>query len=135
MRRLTKKQLLLVELVEQGLSVEEIASRTGKLVASVQMQLNRIQRQVREGLFAPSPLIERAAMTPCVYLGGFDVFRSVACSHDWGYIVDDFGLSLNLMLACTAQIVVGDVSAWHDDQEPARIARKYPAPCKPMREA
>jgi hypothetical protein len=114
MRRLTKKQLLLVELVDQGLSVDEIGSRTGKLVASVQKQLNRIRRKVREGHFAPSPLIERAAMTPRVYLAGFDVFRSDAFSHGRGYIVDDFGLSVNLKLGCTAQIVVGDVSAWHD---------------------
>ncbi len=70
MRRPTKKQLLLVELVDHGLSVEEIASRTGKL------------RKVREGHFAPSPLpIERAATTPRVYLAGFDVFRADAAAH------------------------------------------------------
>ncbi len=82
MRGPTKKQLSLVELVDQGLSVEEIATRTGKLVASVHKQLNRVRRKVREGHFAPAPLpIERAAATPRVYLAGFDVFRSDALSH------------------------------------------------------
>jgi hypothetical protein len=81
MRRLTKKQLLLVELVDQGLSVEQITSRTGKLVASVQKQLNRIRRKVREGHFTPSPLIERAAMRPASILRASTFFaatRSVA---------------------------------------------------------
>ena len=65
MRGPTKKQLTLIELVDQGLSVEEIATRTGKLVASVHKQLNRVRRKVREGHFAPSPLpIERAAAKP-----------------------------------------------------------------------
>src|SRR5260370_36632656 len=82
MRGPTKKQLTLVELVDQGLSVEEIATRTGKLVASVHKQLNRVRRKVREGHFAPAPLpIERAAATPRVYLAGFDVFRSDAPRH------------------------------------------------------
>jgi nucleoside 2-deoxyribosyltransferase len=82
MRGPTKKQLTLIELVDQGLSVEEIATRTGKLVASVHKQLNRVRRKVREGHFAPAPLpIERAAATPRVYLAGFDVFRSDALSH------------------------------------------------------
>ena len=82
MRGPTKKQLTLIELVDQGLSVEEIATRTGKLVASVHKQLNRVRRKVREGHFAPSPLpIERAAATPRVYLAGFDVFRRDALSH------------------------------------------------------
>jgi hypothetical protein len=73
MRRPTKKQLLLVELVDQGAGVEQIASRTGKLVALVHKQLNRIRRKAREGHFAPSPLIEQAAMTSRVYLAGFNV--------------------------------------------------------------
>ena len=82
MRGPTKKQLTLIELVDQGLSVEEIATRTGKLVASVHKQLNRVRRKVREGHFAPAPLpIERAAATPRVYLAGFDVFRDNALSH------------------------------------------------------
>lgn len=82
MRGPTKKQLSLVELVDQGLSVEEIAMRTGKLVASVHKQLNRVRRKVREGHFAPAPLpIELAAATPRIYLAGFDVFRSDAMSH------------------------------------------------------
>jgi hypothetical protein len=37
---------------------------------------------VRECLFAPSPLIERAAMTPRIYLAGFEVFCSDAFRHD-----------------------------------------------------
>ena len=97
-----EKTIISLELVDQGLSVEELASRTGKLVASVQKQFDRIRRKVRECLFAPSPLIERAAMTLRVYLAGFDVSRSDAFHHDWGYIAEELGLSANLMLACTA---------------------------------
>lgn len=63
MRGPTKKQLTLIELVDQGLSVEEIATRTGKLVASVHKQLNRVRRKVREGHFAPS-LCPSSALRP-----------------------------------------------------------------------
>ena len=97
MRGPTKKQLTLIELVDQGLSVEEIATRTGKLVASVHKQLNRVRRKVREGHFAPAPLpIERAAATPRVYLAGFDVFRSDAPSH-----------GLHLKALCQARGMIG----------------------------
>ena len=82
MRGPTKKQLSLIELVDQGLSVEEIATRTGKHLASVHKQLNRVRRKVREGHYAPTPLpIEMAAAAPRIYLAGFDVFRSDASSH------------------------------------------------------
>ena len=64
---------------------------------------------MREGHFTPSPLIERAAMRPRVYLAGFDIFRSDAFSHGRGYIVDCFGLSVNLMLTCIAEILVGEL--------------------------
>jgi hypothetical protein len=94
-----EKTIIALELVDQGLSVEELASRTEKLVASVQKQFDRIRRKVRECLFAPSPLIERAAMTPRVYLAVLGVFCSDAFCHDWGYISDELGLSANLMLA------------------------------------
>ncbi|OTP73139.1 nucleoside 2-deoxyribosyltransferase [Caballeronia sordidicola] len=82
MRGPTKKQLLLIELVDQGLSVEEIATRTGKLVTSVHKQLGRVRRKVREGRYTPTPLpIELAASTPRIYLAGFDVFRNDALAH------------------------------------------------------
>jgi nucleoside 2-deoxyribosyltransferase len=82
MRGPTKKQLSLIELVDQGLSVDEIAMQTGKGMASVHKQLNRVRRKIREGHFLPAPLpIERAAATPRIYLAGFDVFRSDALSH------------------------------------------------------
>jgi nucleoside 2-deoxyribosyltransferase len=38
----------------------------------------------------------------------------------WGYTVEDFGLSLNLMVACTTKIVVGDARACL-----AQISREY----------
>jgi nucleoside 2-deoxyribosyltransferase len=244
MREPTKKQLLLVELVDQGLSVEEIASRTGKLVPSVKKQLARIRRKVREGHFAPSPLpIERAATTPRVYLAGFDVFRTDAVAHgehlklqcrvrgmvglypldgqvpdelnplgkaqwicranmdlirsadvvlanlndfrgggepnsgtafevgfavalgkpvwdytnnsravidrvavrgdatasycDRGYIVEDFGLSVNLMIACTTRIVVGDARECLDAIKDGLVCLNgtTPSPYRPVREA
>ncbi|MFT4510560.1 nucleoside 2-deoxyribosyltransferase [Caballeronia sp. 15711] len=244
MREPTKKQLLLIELVDQGSSVEEIASRTGKLVPSVKKQLARIRRKVREGHFAPSQLpIERAATTPRVYLAGFDVFRTDAVAHGehlklqcrvremvglypldgqvpdelnplgkaqwicradmdlirsadivmanlndfrgvgepdsgtafevgfavalgkpvWGYtndsravidrvavrrdetasycdrnyIVEDFGLSVNLMIACTTRIVVGDASECLDAIKDGLASRNEttPSPYRPVREA
>jgi DNA-binding NarL/FixJ family response regulator len=71
----------LIELVDQGLSVEEIASRMGKLATTVEKQFGRIRRKVPDGHFAPSPIPMRAATTPRVYLAGFDVFRTDAVAR------------------------------------------------------
>jgi hypothetical protein len=38
-------------------------------------------------------------MTPRVYLAVFGVFCSDTFRHDWGYISDKLGLSVNPMLA------------------------------------
>lgn len=78
----TKSQRELMELLDQGLPVEQIASSLGKSLLAVKRQLNRIKRRVREGKFDPSPLpIERAAREPRIYLAGFDVLRRDAKEH------------------------------------------------------
>ncbi|MDR5832258.1 nucleoside 2-deoxyribosyltransferase [Caballeronia sp. LP006] len=71
-----------MELLNQGLPIEQIANSLGKSVLAVKKQLNRIKRRVREGRIDPSPLpIERAASEPRIYLAGFDVFRRDAKEH------------------------------------------------------
>ncbi|WP_082378350.1 nucleoside 2-deoxyribosyltransferase [Caballeronia cordobensis] len=71
-----------MELLDQGLPVEQIANSLGKSALAVKKQLNRIKRRVREGRIAPAPLpIERAASEPRIYLAGFDVFRRDAKEH------------------------------------------------------
>jgi len=65
-------------------------------------------------------------MTPRVYIAGFDVFSQRRVRHGRGYIADNFGLSGNLMQACTGQIVVGDVSAWHDASRTSTNRTKVP---------
>ncbi|MFM0051541.1 nucleoside 2-deoxyribosyltransferase [Caballeronia grimmiae] len=71
-----------MELLDQGLPVEQIANSLGKSALAVKKQLNRIKRRVREGRIDPSPLpIERAASEPRIYLAGFDVFRRDAKEH------------------------------------------------------
>jgi hypothetical protein len=73
-RNPTKSQRAVMELLDQGLPVEQIANSLGKSALAVKKQLNRIKRRVREGRIDPSPLpIERAASEPRVYLAGFDV--------------------------------------------------------------
>jgi nucleoside 2-deoxyribosyltransferase len=81
-RNPTKSQRAVMELLDQGLPVEQIANSLGKSALAVKKQLNRIKRRVREGRIAPSPLpIERAASEPRIYLAGFDVFRRDAKEH------------------------------------------------------
>ena len=81
-RNPTKSQRAVMELLDQGLPVEQIANSLGKSVLAVKKQLNRIKRRVREGRIDPSPLpIERAASEPRIYLAGFDVFRRDAKDH------------------------------------------------------
>ncbi|MDR5880449.1 nucleoside 2-deoxyribosyltransferase [Caballeronia sp. LZ032] len=81
-RNPTKSQRAVMELLDQGLPVEQIANRLGKSALAVKKQLNRIKRRVREGRIDPSPLpIERAASEPRIYLAGFDVFRRDAKEH------------------------------------------------------
>ncbi|AQH05380.1 nucleoside 2-deoxyribosyltransferase (plasmid) [Burkholderia sp. KK1] len=81
-RNPTKSQRAVMELLDQGLPVEQIANSLGKSALAVKKQLNRIKRRVREGRTDPSPLpIERAASEPRVYLAGFDVFRRDAKEH------------------------------------------------------
>jgi nucleoside deoxyribosyltransferase len=81
-RNPTKSQRAVMELLDQGLPVEQIANSLGKSVLAVKKQLNRIKRRVREGRIDPSPLpIERAASEPRIYLAGFDVFRRDAKEH------------------------------------------------------
>lgn len=61
-RNPTKSQRAVMELLDQGLPIEQIAYSLGKSVLAVTKQLNRIKRPVREGRIDPSPLpIERAA--------------------------------------------------------------------------
>jgi len=53
-----------------------------------------------------------------------------------GYIVDDFGLSVNLMPACTAHILVGDVGTWHNAiKNQHELHKSTRSPWKLMREA
>ena len=81
-RNPTKSQRAVMELLDQGLPVEQIANSLGKSALAVKKQLSRIKRRVREGRIAPSPLpIERAASEPRIYLAGFDVFRRDAKEH------------------------------------------------------
>lgn len=81
-RNPTKSQRAVMELLDQGLPVEQIASSLGKSALAVKKQLHRIKRRVREGRIAPSPLpIERAANETRIYLAGFDVFRRDAKEH------------------------------------------------------
>ncbi|WP_372492490.1 nucleoside 2-deoxyribosyltransferase [Caballeronia zhejiangensis] len=81
-RNPTKSQRAVMELLDQGLPVEQIANSLGKSALAVKKQLYRIKRRVREGRIAPSPLpIERAANEPRIYLAGFDVFRRDAKEH------------------------------------------------------
>lgn len=81
-RNPTKSQRAVMELLDQGLPVEQIANSLGKSSLAVKKQLNRIKRRVREGRIDPSPLpIERAASEPRNYLAGFDVFRRDAKEH------------------------------------------------------
>jgi nucleoside deoxyribosyltransferase len=81
-RNPTKSQRAVMELLDQGLPVEQIANSLGKSVLAGKKQLNRIKRRVREGRIDPSPLpIERAASEPRIYLAGFDVFRRNAKDH------------------------------------------------------
>lgn len=81
-RNPTKSQRAVMELLDQGLPVEQIANSLGRSVLAVKKQLNRIKRRVREGRIDPSPLpIERAASEPRIYLAGFDVFRRDAKDH------------------------------------------------------
>jgi nucleoside 2-deoxyribosyltransferase len=81
-RNPTKSQRAVMELLDQGLPVEQIANSLGKSALAVKKQLNRIKRRVREGRIDPSPLpIERAASEPRIYLAGFDVFRRDAKEH------------------------------------------------------
>ncbi|GJH12700.1 nucleoside 2-deoxyribosyltransferase [Caballeronia novacaledonica] len=71
-----------MELLDQGLPVDQIANSLGKSALAVKKQLHRIKRRVREGSIDPSPLpIERAASEPRIYLAGFDVFRRDANEH------------------------------------------------------
>jgi nucleoside 2-deoxyribosyltransferase len=82
MRQLKKKQLLLVEEVDRGLTIEEIAAALGKSASTVNRQLARVRRRVKDGNFSPDPLpIEREAKAPGIYLAGFDVFRPDAAAH------------------------------------------------------
>lgn len=82
MRAPQKKQLLLVEQMDRGLSVDEIAAASGKSVNAVKKRIARVRRRAREGHFAPAPLlIEQAAWTPRIYLAGFDVFRLDAAAR------------------------------------------------------
>ncbi len=81
-RNPTKSQRAVMDLLDQGLPVEQIANSLGKSALAVKKQLNRIKRRVREGRIDPSPLpIERAASEPRIYLAGFDVFRRDAKEH------------------------------------------------------
>ena len=81
-RNPTKSQRAVMELLDQGLPVEQIANSLGKSALAVKKQLYRIKRRVREGRIALSPLpIERAASEPRIYLAGFDVFRRDAKEH------------------------------------------------------
>lgn len=81
-RNPTKSQRAVMELLDQGLPIEQIANSLGKSALAVKKQLNRIKRRVREGRIDPSPLpIERAASEPRIYLAGFDVFRRDAKEH------------------------------------------------------
>ncbi len=81
-RNPTKSQRAVMDLLDQGLPVEQIANSLGKSALAVKKQLNRIKRRVREGRIVPSPLpIERAASEPRIYLAGFDVFRRDAKEH------------------------------------------------------
>jgi hypothetical protein len=71
-----------MELLDQGLPVDQIANSLGKSALAVKKQLHRIKRRVREGSIDLSPLpIERAASEPRIYLAGFDVFRCDANEH------------------------------------------------------
>ena len=81
-RNPTKSQRAVMELLDQGLPVEQIANSLGKSALAVKKQLYRIKRRVREGRIALSPLpIERDASEPRIYLAGFDVFRRDAKEH------------------------------------------------------
>jgi nucleoside 2-deoxyribosyltransferase len=82
MRRPTQSQAKLLEQLDRGYSIEEVAARLGKSVLAARRQVARIKKRVREGKLAPSPLpIERAAREPRIYLAGFDVFRTDAREH------------------------------------------------------
>jgi nucleoside 2-deoxyribosyltransferase len=82
MRRPTQSQAKLLEQLDRGYSIEEVAARLGKSVLAARRQVARIKKRVREGKLAPSPLpIELAAREPRIYLAGFDVFRTDAKTH------------------------------------------------------
>jgi nucleoside 2-deoxyribosyltransferase len=67
------------------------------------------------------PLIERAA----VRVENHAAF----CSQ--GFVVENFGLPLNLMLACTAQLVIGDAAACLDAIREALAAQRQHSSAKP----
>ena len=82
MRKPTKNQLSLVELLDRGLTIDDIAAALGTSAGAVNQRLARVRKRVRHGHFSPAPLpIERAARTSRVYLAGFDVFRVDAAAH------------------------------------------------------
>jgi len=82
MRAPTKKQLSLVEQLDRGVSIEEIAAGDGRTVSTVKKRLARVRRRVLDGQFSPAPLpIEKVARSARIYLAGFDVFRLDAVAH------------------------------------------------------